>query len=81
MRVEKEKISVWIDDALVVEQDISGKELTVRNEVLPSCPLGICGFQSACAIKDVVLRSLEGSSDKESSPKVDPSSEAQEQGS
>ena len=80
VRVEKDKISVWIDDALVVEQDISGKELTVRNEVLPSCPLGICGFQSACAIKDVVLRSLVGSSGKESSPEVDPSSEAQEQG-
>jgi len=81
VRVEKEKISAWIDGALVVEQDISGKEITVRNEVLPSCPLGICGFQSACAIKNVVLRSLGGPSDKESSPEVDPSSAAQEPGS
>ncbi|MCH2181196.1 MAG: DUF1080 domain-containing protein [Mariniblastus sp.] len=65
VRVQKEKISAWIDDELVIDTDVSGKELTVRNEVLPSCPLGICGFQSECAVRNVRLRNLADPSKEE----------------
>lgn len=78
LRVIPGTISVWIDDKLVIDKDIQGNELAVRNEVLPSRPLGICGFQSQCAIKNILLKTVadEGSKpETESIPHVNSSSE------
>ena len=77
LRVIPGKILVWIDDKLVIDKDIEGKELAVRNEVLPSRPLGVCGFQSQCAIKNILLKTVAGDGSKpetDSIPRVNSSS-------
>ncbi|MCH2179127.1 MAG: DUF1080 domain-containing protein [Mariniblastus sp.] len=56
VRIADRRVSVWIDDQQVIDEDLKGKELSLRNEILPSRPLGICGFQSECAIKNILLK-------------------------
>ncbi len=83
LKVGGGKIVVWIDGKQVIEADVAGKELTVRNEVLPSRPLGICGFQSPCAIRKVFLKSKQSkkpSSKKDKVSSTPPSSKPIKQG-
>lgn len=58
LRVADRKVTVWIDGEQVIDEDLEGKELSLRNEILPSRPLGICGFQSQCAIKNISLKQV-----------------------
>lgn len=58
VRVTAGRIVATIDDEVVVDADINGKAISVRNEVLPSRPLGICTFQTAAEIRNVRLTRL-----------------------
>lgn len=58
VRVLPERITAWIDDERMVDETIKDRKVSVRNDVIPSQPLGITSFITTCAIKDVELRTL-----------------------
>lgn len=59
VRVEPDRIQVWIDDERVIDQNIEGREISLRPEVDLCRPLGICAFDTRAAIRQVELRTLE----------------------
>ena len=58
VRVQPEKISVWIDGQQVIDQDIQGRHISLRNETVPTAPLGLCTFETTAEIKNLTLRRL-----------------------
>lgn len=59
VRVEEQRIRCWIDDKIVVDEDIEGHKLSIRPEVDLSRPLGIASFQTTAALKNLRYRRLE----------------------
>ena len=51
-------IQGWIDDEQVIHQSIVGKEIDIRSEMEPCCPLGIANFYTIAKIKNIELRRL-----------------------
>jgi hypothetical protein len=58
LQVTPNRIVAWIDDKKVVDQDVTGRRLSVRNETLPSRPLGLCCFETRAEIRKFELKSL-----------------------
>lgn len=59
MRVTPEKLEAWIDDEQWLNADIEGKKVSMRpGEIEASQPLGIATFQTASAIRNIVVRKL-----------------------
>jgi hypothetical protein len=58
LSVTNKRIRAWIDDEEFVDQDIAGHRLSVRNETLPSRPLGICSFETQAEIRNFELKLL-----------------------
>ncbi len=56
VRVQPENISTWIDDNQVVNQNIKGKKISLRGDVMLCTPLGVCSFQTDAEIKDIQIR-------------------------
>ena len=59
VRVKANSIAAWIDDEQVVNEDITGKEISLRSEMIPCRPLGIASFITTAAIRKVELKKLE----------------------
>ncbi|MEM9412151.1 MAG: DUF1080 domain-containing protein [Planctomycetota bacterium] len=58
LRVEAERIQAWIDDKQLVDKDIKGCKISLRNETLPSRPLGLSNFQTESEFKNIEIRLL-----------------------
>ena len=58
LRVTQGKIQAWIDGKEVVDQDLKGRELSIRPEVELNRPLGICSFETRAALKNLKLRRI-----------------------
>ena len=58
LRVAGTVVQAWIDNELVVQQDIAGYELSLRPEIDLSKPLGIASFASTAELRDIRLREL-----------------------
>lgn len=58
VRVTAERIRCWIDDDLVVDQDIRGRRISTRPEVDQSKPLGIAAWQTKAALRSIEFRRL-----------------------
>lgn len=58
LKVTPEKIQGWIDDKLVVDQNIKDRKISTRNEVTDSQPLGFSAWQSTGAIRKIEIREL-----------------------
>jgi hypothetical protein len=58
LRVTSNRIVAWIDDEQIVDQDIVGRRLGVRNETLLSRPLGICSFETQAEIRQAKITLL-----------------------
>jgi len=58
VQVTDERIRAWIDDELVVDQELEGKRISVRAEVLLSRPLGICTFETEAAFRNLRWKPL-----------------------
>ncbi len=56
VKVEPKRIQCWIDDQRVVDQDLEGHKVSLRNETLPSRPLGICNFETTSHFKNIELK-------------------------
>ena len=69
VRVQPENISVWIDEKQVIDKNIVGKKISLRNDIDLCKPLAICAFQTIAEFKHVQLRKI-----------VDPKTETAESG-
>jgi len=47
MEVRDAFVRAWLDGQLVVDVDLTGREVSVRAELLPSRPLGLAAFATA----------------------------------
>ncbi len=56
VRVTDSKIEAWIDDQQVVDLETAGRKISLRNETLPTRPMGICAFQSLAKIRKIELK-------------------------
>jgi len=59
IRVQPEHITAWIDDEKLVDQSIKGVEVSIRNDVIATTPLGITNFITTSQIRDIKIRKLE----------------------
>ena len=53
------RIKVWVDDEKLIDESIEGREVSIRNDVISTTPLGITNFQTESAFKDIQIRKLE----------------------
>jgi len=58
LRVTPTHITVWIDDEQVIEQELTGRKISIRTEVKPCVPLGISTWQTGTALRNLRLRKL-----------------------
>lgn len=59
VRVVPEKITVWIDKEKVIDESIKDREVSIRNDVISTTPLGITNFITESAFKDIKLRLID----------------------
>lgn len=59
IRVTPRRIQTWIDDQMVVDQDIVGRIVTTRSEVNLSKPLGFASYETRAALRKIELRSID----------------------
>lgn len=58
MRVSEIGLMAWIDDTVVVSVATKGKKISIRHEVEPSRPFGICCYATTAGLKDIKIRAL-----------------------
>jgi len=58
IRVTKDRIVTWIDDAKVVDVETKGRKISIRPEVELSRPFGISTWRTTGAVRDVRVRPL-----------------------
>ena len=58
VRVTPEKIMAWLDDKVIVDADIKGRQISVRVEVFLSQPLGVASYVTESALRDIKVRRL-----------------------
>lgn len=59
LRVTKTHITAWINNEQVIEQELAGRKISIRNEVEPCVPLGISTWHTGSAIRNFRLRKLD----------------------
>ncbi len=58
VRVTPERISCWLDDEQVVDQKLTNRIVSIRNEVFPSKPLGIATYSTVARVKNIRWRAV-----------------------
>jgi hypothetical protein len=58
VRVTDAMLEAWIDDQLMVRQELEGRDLSTRPEVDLSKPLGIASFDTQAAVRGIQLRRI-----------------------
>jgi len=58
LRVIPDRIQAWLDDEVLVDEDITGKNIDIRLEVEESKPLGIATWNTAGAVRNIKLKKL-----------------------
>ena len=56
VRVTDDAITCWIDDEQVIVQKLAGHKISIRPDVTPCLPLGLCAFESAVAYRNLVMK-------------------------
>ena len=58
LRVTPKKIQAWLDDEDLVDVEIEGRKIGIRPEVDLSQPLGIATWQTAGAVRNIVIKPI-----------------------
>jgi hypothetical protein len=59
LRVTPAKIEAWLDDRKIVDQDITGRKISLRfGEIAKSVPLGLATYQTTSAFRSIKLRRI-----------------------
>ena len=59
VRVTDDAITCWIDDEQVINQKLAGHKISIRPDVTPCLPLGLCAFESAVTYRNIVMKQLD----------------------
>ena len=59
LRVLEKRLTAWIDDKQILDVDISGKKISIRSEVDPCKPLGLCSWRTKAALRNILLKEIE----------------------
>jgi len=60
LRVTPDKIEAWLDDEVLVNINVKGRHIDIRAEVDLSQPLGIATWQTASAVRNIVVKPVTG---------------------
>jgi hypothetical protein len=60
LRVTPERIECCLDEEGVIDQPLEGKTLSIRQEVMPSLPLGIATYATTAQVRNLRWRPLPG---------------------
>ena len=58
LRVTDDRIDAWLDDKLIVEQELKDHEISIRIEVTPNVPFGISTWVTTAALRNLKVRRL-----------------------
>jgi len=58
VQVTPGRVQCWIDNKRVINADIKGKKISVRNEMLASIPLGIATYETRGGLRNIRYRKL-----------------------
>ena len=59
VRVTEKKIEAWLDEKQIIDQDITGKKVSLRpGDISMQVPLGISTYQTSAAYRAIKLREL-----------------------
>ncbi len=58
LRVQKNRIRVWLDGEPLIDQDIAGRRISIRIEVEPSVPFGFATYETTAALRNIRIRRL-----------------------
>ena len=59
LQVLPERITAWIDKEKLIDQSIEGVEVSIRNDVISTTPLGITNFMTSSSLRDIKIRKLD----------------------
>lgn len=60
VRVTPEKIEAWLDDKSIIDQEITGKKVSLRRgDISLSVPIGIATYQTSAAFRSIRIRTLD----------------------
>ncbi len=59
LRVGKEKIEAWLDKEQIVDLPLKARQLSLRWEMEPALPFGICTWQTTGELRNFRVRSLD----------------------
>jgi len=60
LRVTPDKIEAWLDDEVLVNVNVKGRRIGIRAEVELSQPLGIATWQTAGAVRNIIIKPVTG---------------------
>jgi len=61
LRVTPEKLEAWLDAEKIIDQEITGRKISLRpGSISMSTPIGISTFQTSAAYRAIKLRTLKG---------------------
>ena len=60
LRITPDKIEALLDDEVLVNINVKGRQVDIRIEVELSQPLGIATWQTAGAVRDIVVKPVTG---------------------
>ena len=58
LRVTPQAIECFVDGEPVIEQPLEGRRLSIRDEVIPSCPLGIATYATTGDVRNIRWRAV-----------------------
>ena len=58
VRVTDDRISAWIDEEQVVDQEITNREVSIRIEMEPCVPLGVATYSTTGALRHVTMKKI-----------------------
>lgn len=61
IRVTDDRIECWLDDEPIIDAQIAGRKISLRNEVVRSKPLGICSFATQAQLREIKLMEWQAS--------------------
>lgn len=66
VRVKDKKIEAWLDGKKIVDLETAGRQISLRfGDIEQSKPLGVATFQTTAALREIKLRRIDATADKE----------------
>ncbi len=59
IQVLQDRITAWIDDEKLIDESIVDREVSIRNDVITTTPLGITNFITVSALRNIKIRKLD----------------------